>query len=595
MKIAFFSEQLSDQTKMKIIDAQNTFAFNQEKDLCRRIQCSEYIGRLYDSLTENEQTVLRVFLFFSRDGMLSNEKFLQAIRTLRSSEYKVALVALRQKGFLFVGRKEKEEVYYLPEEYLIYLIQRETMKIPYYVHTTTKESTSINRLLYYLFLLLHEIQQKKDFLSKNGEIGSQHRRMLITKYSSNSDEEGMLKRVIHLLIQFLQNESVVVPKQNRWLIDEIRLGRFLQNGLTEIENHLISYTIHQIVDKPYYSLIIAHLVLQAKESKCLNPSFISKWLYQQNEEVLRDRIEEIMEIFLYLDLVEKLMVEGHVVYRRKVNGTTAKLKGYSQGEIDVYLPSMIAPIQLWEFSKWAKMVSWDIVVHFQFAKENIKSALSKKYEMSQLTNYIIQLFDERTAGKLTHHLEEWVKKYEPLKKKNQLSFYPITEKRLKMFVEQNWKDWILIVKEGILVEMENEQKLETLLNKEEVAIEQQVDKEVDKDTSKVSKKVIKLDDRYPDLMEAFPGLEQLPRQWLHLTKYDERTTVLLIKQAILLEMPIIYEETNNNTQIIIEPKQVTVNAGEYEIIDFENKKLRLSAINRIAIANPFQVEEKIGR
>ena len=112
------------------------------------------------------------------------------------------------------------------------------------------------------------------------------------------------------------------------------------------------------------------------------------------------------------------------------------------------------------------------------------------------------------------------------------------------------------------------------------------------DTAAVRRKgPLRIENSYPDLEEAVPGLATLPKMWISgMREYHRSTLLKLVKRAVDMQLGLEWNNRVGKEAEFIQPVRLLKDGTEWKVtgVDRENRErhIRLSEVRQVKIKLP---------
>ena len=561
MVIVKFSQclnELNEEVKKKIIEKQDELFSTELNSLEERFRCAEFRKKLLKNLSDIEK---KYFITFLRKYSLYNENSRKEEQSV-STEEKLALLLLRQKGLLFEVKKQNQnQRFVMPAE-----ITESFLELYFNKREETSNdafSVSTKQYLYLLIELLLFINNKK--INKTSALER------FDKHLSTSVNSA-------LLLKYLEYERLVKKMNGQYIILDENCDQFFQRANKDIKQSLTFFILNDYLK----DVFIVFFLLYRFRKGSISIEEIENIITKQSQENM-DTVYKVIEQLTSLDIVTKTREDIIVSLSDELLEEDKKISMVA-GKCDFLIPVYIDNETLWNFRCWGEFVHWEAMVHVTFKPETVANGLKMKRDIQKLINHLEKFIAKADVLAFEGAIGKWLEYGRPIIKKTNVTFYSITENLHIKYVEQHWHHWWALCEAGITIEKEMETKFELLLQKCSLTVVEHK-KEQDKQQRD---SLITIENLYPEFASVFPEIEKLPEQWFSLTAYDERTLQRIIKQAIILQIPI---EVQIGQQEIIKmyPLKMHIDKGCYVVFGRNNNNIRLQQISKLAIVHPLKM------
>lgn len=551
-------KQLNNDVKTKISNKQDEIlGFWPVKCLQERFYDKEFRKKLLSQLSLKENKYL-LSSIQEYSPYLNKAKKEEEITTM---EKKLTLLFLGQKGLLFkLDERKHHQAYVIPVEIvesyfeLTFKGQKNQIEI---IHLSTR------KYLYYLIELIF-------FLKVRGH--KKHESFQILK-------EEISNRVNwDMLLQFLEHIGLVEKHHGQFVVKTKQCDIFFQQSNHEIKLALALFFLNKFGETSFSTSFLIWAIFHTP-GEGVKLRQIVQYLNKNNQDV-GIGLDRAIEQLIVVEIVT--VTEDGIVFCTIEQGGEAKEQLGMEVAIGQFLvPVYISNEALWTFRCWGTIQEWDVMVQIAFSEQNFKQALLEERQLEDLMRFLTRFLPETTITRWQHSFEQWQKKAQPIIKKQNVTFYLITEQIFINFVEEHWHNWWEKADNGIIIEKQFEGLFEDLFEKLEIkVIAKKIEEAIPKEYFLLSIK-----NEFPEASSVIPEVEKLPKQWFTLTFYDEKTMHRMIKQAIVLELAIRIE-IDNKEIIKLFPFKLSVNRGCYEISCKNTNKFTLRQIRKIAIVHP---------
>ncbi|MFN7250966.1 MAG: hypothetical protein ACK4M9_09265 [Anaerobacillus sp.] len=550
--------QLQPTVKEKIIQKQNEVMLNDHRnDLRERLSDSEFKKKLLSSLSENEKKYfiesLVKYSFYLNNSSVEEQP--------TSIEEKLALLLLRQKGIVYkLDDKKHKQQFIVPVEFI------ETYFQLSFLTEMKQRRPLIYSKKYYLYYLLETICLIKDKVIQNVSDLD----LLEEKFSNLIKWEWLLDYLVgEGLIKYFNNDLVVINENCQ---------RFFQLPNKEIQKRIMMFILATYYkENPFTS----HLLLWCLFSKevGINRADITQYA-KRHESFCETEFNNVLQKLSILDILS--ISEDDVIFLADAT-TDPGICGMEAGILEFLVPVSINNLTLWTFRCWGKISQWDFMTHITLTKETVSQALIEGRDAGALDYYLQSYLSKDIYSRWKPTLKQWLEEGAPITKKDQLVFYSIPNKLHRKYVEEHWHGWWEQTSNGIVIENSSTDVFEKLLRK--LSLNVMIPKKDDCD--QLEKLEVVINNEFPHETTVIPEVARLPKQWFVLTRYEERIIQRIVKQAIVLELWLQVETTENEI-IKLLPMRIANKNGTYEIITNEKRRLSLSEIVKLAVIHPLK-------
>ncbi|MCD8502757.1 MAG: hypothetical protein LRY71_15190 [Bacillaceae bacterium] len=422
----------------------------------------------------------------------------------------------------------------------------------------------------YLFLLFTIIRLVEEKTIRSNE---QLEKYLLEKVNHYD------QTLLHLLLSFLVEEKIVVKVNKKLLICYERCSEVIGGNTIPLEMRLAYYVCYANLTANFSSLFLAFIVSTYNDQQfCVSDlnTYLTKSKQAPKELVLANALNQLNSSGLVVKENETVYTISHE--------TIDALSGVQISPFEILVPVFAHNRDLWTFMTWGDLGEWESMIHFTFSTQSFARALKNEQTLSQLIECLEKYFPKDTINDWKELFAEWVKKVTPIKKKTNMTFFPLADHLQKQLIKKQWSLWAIWAEEGIVIESINEVQFEKLLTDLGLQTSNEAIKK-----EKVEKQEINISNEIPSLNEGLSELDHIPKQWFHLTSYEERTRLRVVKQAILLQV-FLQLEIGNEVDVL-QPVKLEVANGHYTIVSKEGRKVSLDKVKRIAMIHPINIEE----
>jgi hypothetical protein len=551
-------KQLQPTVREKIIQKQNEVVLNDRRDdLRERLSDLEFKKKLLSSLSANEKKYfidsLKKYSFYLNNSSVEEQP--------TSIEEKLALLLLRQKGIVYkLDDKKHKQQFIVPVEFI------ET----YFQLTFLTELKQQRPLRYskkhYLYYLLETICLIKEKVIQNVS----DLELLDEKFSNLIKWEWLL--------DYLVGEGVIKYVNNALVVINENCQRFFQLPNKEIQKRIMMFIL-----TTYYkeNLFTSHLLLWCLFSKEGGVKRADIIQYAKRHECFSET--EFNNVLQKLSILDILSISEDDIIFWADTTSDFDICGMEAGILEFLVPVSINNLTLWTFSCWGKILQWDFMTHITLTKETVSQALLEGYEAGDLVYNLQSYLSKDIYNRWQPTLKQWLEEGAPITKKDQLVFYSISNKLHRKYIDEHWQGWWEETSNGIVIENSSTEVFEKLLRK--LSLNVMIPKKDDSD--QLEKLEVVINNEFPHETTVIPEVARLPKQWFVLTRYDERIIQRIVKQAIVLELWVQIETTENEI-IKLLPMKIANKNGTYEIITNEKRRLSLSEIVKVAVIHPLK-------
>lgn len=550
-------KQLNNEIKDQIIQKQTELLNDDEMlTLEERLENPQFRIKLLEHLTYIEKKYFIIFIkkFGLYDEGIKEEQII-------STEEKLALLLLQQKGLIFQVKKHNQNTsYVIPieviESFLLLQLQKKEIDIPKNEHRPQK------RYIYYLTELMMFIKNNKKF----------------TKAQFNKFNENLAPNVnLQPLLKYLQTEGAV---SDQFLVSNENTEKLFKRNNHDLKQSLALFLLNHHLKDRFSILVVVTLLLRSQRPISINQlaDFIMKYI-PINKTLLNEAINVLVSFEIISRVNDCLFQINDEIDSVHVH------KGLSIGLNEILVPVYIRNDLLWNLRMWGHFSNWEEMVHISFQQETVINAFKMNGCMQQLFNCLNLILQKNEANDLFGTIETWIDRNRPVIKKQALTFYTITEKLHLKFIEEHWPHWWDQANSGIIINEDMAFEFESMIRKISVEI---ID-EKNKTACIISENnKFNIISKYPVVTKEIPEIVNIPKQWFRLTTYDEKTLNRIIKQAIVLNLPVQLQFSNEEI-IMFYPKKVTIEQGLYFVYSQENIKYSFSCVSKASIVNPINL------
>lgn len=526
-----------------------------------KLKDDSYRKNVVNALNQTEHKQLIQFLNMY-PPFLVNFNNLKEQKQLLSSLEKITVNKFRQHGLMF-KLQEHDQGYLVPFDIAEDLVLVEIEELSQKNKTNTAKDKTY---LYLIFLMIQFVHEK-------------------SLTSMQALEELMYEKtsyhleIISSLCSFLVEEEIVKVEHKKLTICDNKYYEVFIESSIPIELRLIYFISFTKSKAPYPSLYLAFLLTKYSEKKyCLCE--VTVYLIE-NQSLTKTTISDILKL---LELVDLVRIEDGTIQGID-HQSLETFNGIQISPFEIMVPVFTNNKDLWMLLSWGDVSQWESMIHITFSVESFTRALKYGRTLEQLIHCLGKYFPEDTIFQWKAIFNEWVKMATPIQKKSNITFYPLTDNLRKESIKNKWTLWAMWVEEGVLIDSMNEPQFEKKLK--EIGIP--VSEEKFRSKRNIKNKGIKINREIPSLNEAFPELNFIPKQWFHLTSYEERTRLRIIKQAIVLQLCVQLEV--DQKMEVLQPTKVEVENGNYTVVTNDCSIVPLEKVKRIAIIHPIDSEE----
>lgn len=551
-------KKLSSSVKDNIIKKQDEIliGITTTNNLDQRLLNQDYRRNLLKSCSDLEKKYMISFINKYNAYLCTTEKEEQ------TAEEKLALLLLRQKGLLFkVDIKKHEQSFVMPIEVVESYFEstfHNTGDIVY-----SKSTLSTKKYLYYILELLLLIKEKKV------------KRLADLHNIQKQEFKGVDWA---LLLGFIEDECLVKKENNQYFIVEESCTRFFKQANMEIKQKIARFFIISLLKNSFSAMFINWVIFRYSNEKGIPIREIVSYLKQNDIQI----VDSIYDVLKQLKLFQVITIDEEKVYLSNDDiGHMSDFKGIESGILQFLIPIYVNNSDLWTFCYWGEIRDWESMAEIIINKETIRHSLQEESDIEVLVECLQKYLPKITVESWRHFLVQWKEKEKLVNKKENIIFYAVTEKLYRSYIVKKWSGWILLTKEGILIEKDLEVKFENLLKELSVVI---VNSNKSKPIYSENKELVIINE-FPQMSTTLPEIEKVPKQWFRLTAYEERVLQRIVKQAIVLKLPIQIQLTNED-KIKLFPIKLCIKNGTYEIKSNENDYVSFSSISKLAIVHP---------
>ena len=561
VKITQCLKELNDEVKKKIKEKQDellsteTFATLEE-----RLESPQFREKLLKTLTNVEKkyfiTFIRKYSIYHENGGKEEQ--------LASSEEKLALLLLRQKGLLFeVETRNQHQRYVIPIEVVQSYIELTVTKDENTL--IDQDVVSTKQYLHILIEVLLFIKEEK--IKKASQLDSFTDRISLTSIDGE------------LLINYLVHERLLKKTNGGYIVLDENCDQFFKRKNKDIQQSLTLFIATHYL-KDFY---IVFYIVNCFRKGSITIEEIQNFVTQYGQESIAN-VNEFIEQLTLLNIITK-STEGVIVVQNEEDDyyKQDQKQGMVVGKCEFLIPAYVDNEALWIFRCWGEIVQWEAMVHISFKRETILNALTMNRDVQKLFDHLEKFIAKVEVSAFEETVKKWLEHGRPIKKKTKLTFYEVSEKLHVKYIEQHWQHWWAKSDSGITIEKEFEAKFEQLLQKCSVTVVMADNKEHELQPPSP----ITVNNSFPYFGDVFPEVEKLPKQWFSLTAYEEKALQRIIKQAIILKIPIEVKDKNEDI-IIVHPLKIQIENGSYTVLGQDNKSVSLQQIKKLAIVHPLK-------
>lgn len=470
------------------------------------------------------------------------------------TEEKLALLLLLQKGVMYkLERKCHQQPYVIPLEFVeayfeLYFQEEEKQEMGRF---------SVKTYLFAIIELLAEVKERKI------------KSVLDLKVVKECLSESVRWDI---LLEFLTDQQLVFRDNKQLLIVHDRCQCFFEQSCNEIKKQVTLFLLFRIMKSPYCALFLFWGIFSKKNG--ISKGKLIEYGYENRE------LQEVLIQLQLLDIIDHDEDKVQATVEQKDDG--ANIQAMEVGVLEFLLPITAKPIAFWTFRRWGTIKHWDVMVQIALTLETVRFALKENASSEKLMDYINTYLRKEIVEKWYPTLVGWVEKGQPIVKKDGLTFYSLSEKLHKQFIDKHWSHWHETTVSGIVIEKKFEKEFEKLLQELSVTIRTKIIDGVSE-----QKLTIVIEKEFQQLESMLPELQRLPKQWFHMTAFEEKMMLRIIKQAIVLQLSIQIEKTNG-VILKVFPVNVHNKNGCYEVLTKQNEVISLATIIKIAIVHPLQ-------
>lgn len=552
-------QQLNDDIKMKILRKQNeSMKEVNSNDLSFRLQNNNFRKKLLATCSTIEKKYL--ILFFQK----YNAYLKCSDKEEQTTEEKLALLLLRQKGIIFKIEFNHKQRYAIPIEFMESFFED---SFQHNQKAVASQVLATKKYIYFIIELLRYTEEKKV-------------KTLTDLHLLNEKVAQIIDIDWPLLASFLEEEGCLkTNKQGLLSINKKNCTQFFMEDNEDVKRRLSRFIIFTLIKDPFIAEFLHWVIFRYCGDNSV--SYDDLELYAQKNQLSMNgdffMAVEQLQLFEIISFKEnKLMLTCDSIDEENSIGI-------ENGILHFLIPVYISNDALWSFACWGNFQQWESMVEIRISIDTVRAALREGYEFTTLIENLQKYIPHNLIVNWQQTLQQWLDSAKPVEKKDNIIFYTITEKLHKAYIEEGWTDWIQFSNQGLLIEKEMEVKFEKLLKQIPINL---AERHIEDEVGKEEQSLIVINE-FPDISTIFPEIEKIPKQWFALTSYEEKAMQRIVKQATVLQLPLQIEKKNGDIKKVSTTKLIVHN-GNFEIEIAHENNISFQEIQRLAIVHPLQ-------
>ena len=615
-------EQLTEAVRRKMVAHHSGVT---ERDLPHRLVEADYWQTYQQALSEDEWVVCRWLALQRGEEGVSLRQLKEGGLPLPLVPFQLALTRLRQRGIVFAGRQTwGETVYVVPTDVRTAWLQ---IMFPR-AGATQDEQGDLTRqapygVLHDLFHWLVMIDHTDVKLTDRGTVHQRiQQKMNVELEIPTAELQGadwLTEKVndvtaFHIVFRLAEQTGLVKKgsRQNLALVQE-RLDQWLLQSHQEATN-----TLYDEVKRMFLSVYPRNAAIvwwmEQQSGWVAVREMAMMWMQQLNRPIREwrsfadDWTRKWLEPLHGLGWLDWGEDRFGTVWRWSVNSPftpvqqTPVCESYVQPNFEWLLP-LHFPLRLrWQAAQFADLLQTDHLCIYDINANAVQRAAMKGWT----GNDICQFLQEHSVTPVPQNVEasirQWAVQSRNVRFERIVLMTCQDEHTARTLVnDQSINKWLKkrINETHYVVDEENVQQLRLELEKEgympvgvEALTSSETTDEGGSDTAAVRRKgPLRIENSYPDLEEAVPGLATLPKMWISgMREYHRSTLLKLVKRAVDMQLGLEWNNRVGKEAEFIQPVRLLKDGTEWKVtgVDRENRErhIRLSEVRQVKIKLP---------
>lgn len=598
---------------------------NWSEQLVNSLTSQEILAPLWVQLSTYEQAVLRYFIFQVGDDLLTYRQIEEGRHGFNPTTFRLGLVGLCRKGFIYTLRRQWGEVaYILPADLaqalyalLLRLENREALE-PCQEAVQQDTEWIMDPIYIDAFLLLIQLRTEKEGAVPLTKRGSIHKRYVRAWQELWPEREALLDNLLFvyehrdtytkhmaILLDFLTRKQLISWYEDRLVLHASKTETWMQSSRDEMRKDFLAYwTGVYRPSAPWLRRYQQDMLLFEHTDWVYLLSFVERWEEEYslpNIAELKQLIrEELLKPLIAFGLIETGKTEtGEEVWRWKREEETLG-SIWIQPNLEIYCPNTIPFSLLWELTKLLDLEKWERMLVMTLSKTKVLDMVEQGENLMEWVRHLEDRLNCSFPSFFVEQLTMWARS----------GFQARLSKKMVLEIEddylsQAWLAWpelngleVIELKKGVyVIDVDKEEAIQDMFAKRGIPLhvseeKEQVFKKVTRNfliSSPIGEKQgLKVESVFPDFIEAVPIWNRLPELWKkQLSPYHEKTKRLIIQQAVEHGLRLKVETSMGELMELV-PRLVQVEEGRWVCYDVENQKYELEKLTRLQLLFPVQ-------
>ncbi|SFF92921.1 Helicase conserved C-terminal domain-containing protein [Planifilum fulgidum] len=564
--------------------------------LARRLTDPVHLRYFLERMDSAEREGMRFFLFHVGEGVCAESGLRERENALSlpPARFRMALIRLRQWGFLYgLRRKWGETVYWCPPEVRTAWLDVSRKGPPLLPPATGRircRETGGRGVWHALFHFLVLCDRQPIPLTREGEIHRRWRKKLeveLEEWEGDFEDTPWAGRQepasVRLVRDLARLEGLVRERGGVLEVDSARLDSWLSRSWKERFRRLYDLTRFRLLEsRPDWDAMARLMEAHRSEEWVAVSTLLEEWASLagrgggriQREAVVRHWLKPLCRLgWIELASSSRGILWRWTPFAPAVCRAAEEETGMVQPDFEVLIPPFFPLDRRWQLACFADYAGGDHLLVYRIHADSVARARERGMKEEEMLALLEQIAGGRVPANVAAGIRQWCRRVGRIALRQAL----LVEAEDGELIDEleripELRDLIVerVGSRVLIADQSREKELRDRLKKmgypprsEEVTPQATGADPAEEGEGDAVPEDFVVENRYPDLTEAVPGARNLPRMWTSgIRSYHPATVQDMVRKAIQLRLELRVQEKNGTVRRLT-PRQLENRAGAW--------------------------------